>query len=234
MKRFYKAVSVAAADDGTLAVHLDGRPVKTPAKNELRLPGEDLARAVAAEWQEQGEEVDPPSMRLTRLANSAIDRVAANRDHVVGEIAAYAETDLLCYRASEPDQLAARQSAGWDPVLAWLADSHGIKLEVTEGVLPAAQSGDTIEATLRIVGGYDDFTLSGLHMATSATGSVVLGLAVAAGRIGGTEAWELSLIDETWQIEQWGTDSEATRRRDGLKAEIEAAAEFLSFCRGQG
>ncbi len=234
MKRFYKAVSIARADDGTLVVHLDGRSVKTPAKNELRLPGEDLARAVAAEWQEQGEEVDPLSMRLTRLSSTAIDRVATNRDHVVGEIAAYVETDLLCYRASEPEELAARQSAGWDPVLAWMADAHGIKLVVTEGVLPAAQSGDAIEATFRMIGGYDDFALSGLHMATSATGSVILGLAVAAGQVGATEAWELSLIDETWQIEQWGTDTEATRRRVELKAEIEAAAQFLSFCRGQG
>ncbi len=233
MKRFYKAVSIAWADDDTLAVHLDGRPVKTPAKNELRLPGEDLARAVAAEWEDQREEVEPLSMRLTRLSNSAIDRVAANRNHVVGEIAAYAETDLLCYRASEPEELVVRQSAGWDPVLAWMADAHGIKLKVTDGVLPAAQSGDAIDATCRIIGGYDDFALSGLHMATSATGSVVLGLAVAAGRVGGAEAWELSLIDETWQNEQWGTDSEATRRRVGLKAEIEAAAQFLSFCRRQ-
>ena len=232
MKRFYKAVSVASAEGGTHAINLDGRPVKTPAKNELRLPGNRLARAVAAEWEGQGDEIDPPSMRLTRLANSAIDRVSANRDHVVGEIAAYAETDLLCYRASEPAALAARQADGWDPVLAWLSEEHGIELAVTEGILPATQSGDAIQATRRIVGGHDDFALSGLHMATSATGSVVLGIAVAAGKLSGAEAWELSLgVDRSGA---WGADSEATQRRASLKAEIEAAADFLSFCRGQG
>lgn len=230
MKRFYKAVGIAPGDDG-IAIHLDGKPVRTPAKRTLRLPGEVLARAVAAEWEAQEGSVDPRSMPLTRLANTALDRVSEQRPAVVDEVAAYAATDLVCYRAAEPEELARRQAEAWDPLVGWARERHGIDLVVTDALLPATQSGESLQAARDALDAMDDFVLTAVHMATSASGSIVLGLAVAEGRIDSRTAWELSLIDESWQIEKWGEDPEAKRRRDGLLADIAAAATFIELYR---
>lgn len=229
MKRFYKAVGVTPEESG-FSVRLDDRPVKTPAKNGLLLPTRPLADAIAGEWEAQPEEIDPHSMRLTRLANSAIDRVTEHREAVIGEIAGFADTDLVCYRAAEPEALAEKQGAGWDPLVSWAAERHGIDLRTTTGLLPVAQSEASAKAVQAAIRAFDVFTLAGLHLVTSACGSVVLGLAVADGRIDGPAAWELSLIDETFQIEEWGEDPEATKRRAGLLEDITAAAEYLRLC----
>lgn len=229
MKRFYKSAGVNGTGDG-FAVELDGRPVKTPAKNALLLPSSALADAIAAEWNAQGDEVDASCMRLTRLANSAIDRVVEHRQAVVAEIAGYAETDLVCYRASEPDTLVRRQQEGWGPLIDWIQDVHGVELYTTTGLLPVEQPHASFDKIGSVIETFDPFTLAGLHMVTSSCGSVVIGLAVQAGRADGVGAWELSLIDETHQIEEWGEDPEATKRRQGLLDEIVAAAEFLRLC----
>ncbi len=231
MKKFYKSVGISPEESG-FSVRLDNRPVKTPAKKALVLPNRPLADAVAAEWDAQGEDIDTHSMRLTRLANTAIDRVTDHRQAVIGEIAGFAGTDLVCYRAEEPATLAKRQEEGWAPLVSWVAERHGIDLAVTTGLLPVAQSAESTQAARAAVESFDVFALSGLHLVTSACGSVVLGLAVADGRIDGASAWELSLIDETYQIEEWGEDPEATKRRAGLLDDISAAAEYLRLCRG--
>lgn len=226
MKRFYKSAGVSRTDDG-FAVELDGRPVKTPAKNVLVLPGRPLADAIAAEWEEQGEDIDAHAMRLTRLANSTIDRVVEHRAAVISEIAGYANTDLVCYRAAEPEALAQQQKSGWDPLVAWLQDHYGIALLTTTSLLPIEQKRSSIDAVESAVAESDPFTLAGLHLVTVSCGSVVIGLAALAGRIDGTAAWELSLIDETYQIDEWGEDPEATKRRKGLLEDINAATAFL-------
>jgi chaperone required for assembly of F1-ATPase len=233
MKRFYKEVSVEPVD-GAYAVRLDGRQVKTPAKRALRLPGAALADAVAAEWAAQESEIDAHGMRLTRLTNTAIDRVADHRAAVVGEIGRYAETDLVCYRADAPEELARRQKEAWDPLVRWIGDRHGVALAVTDGLSPVAQPAQSLRRVSDVVGGFDDFSLAGLHMVTSACGSVVIGLAVADAALGGEAAWSASLVDETFQIEEWGEDAEATRRREALLADIEAAARFLALVRQDG
>jgi chaperone required for assembly of F1-ATPase len=226
VKRFYKSAGVSRTDDG-FAVELDGRPVKTPAKNVLVLPGRPLADAIAAEWEEQGEDIDAHAMRLTRLANSTIDRVVEHRAAVISEIAGYANTDLVCYRAAEPEALAQQQKSGWDPLVAWLQDHYGIALLTTTSLLPIEQKRSSIDAVESAVAESDPFTLAGLHLVTVSCGSVVIGLAALAGRIDGTAAWELSLIDETYQIDEWGEDPEATKRRKGLLEDINAATAFL-------
>lgn len=230
MKRFYKSVGIAPEESG-FSVRLDDRPVKTPAKNGLLLPNRPLADAVAAEWDAQAEDIDAHSMRLTRLANSAIDRVTEHRLAVIAEIAGFAGTDLVCYRAAEPIALAQRQADGWGPLVDWVAERHDIDLNITTGLLPVAQSDGSAKAVQRALESFDEFSLAGLHLVTSACGSVVIGLAVADGRIDGTAAWELSLIDETFQIEEWGEDPEATKRRAGLLEDITAAAEYLRLCK---
>lgn len=230
MKRFYKSVGVAPEEDG-FSVRLDDRQVKTPAKNQLVLPNRPLADAIAAEWEEQAEDIDAHGMRLTRLANSAIDRVTEHRRAVIAEVAGFAGTDLVCYRAAEPAALAKRQEEGWAPLVSWVAERHGIDLAITTGLLPVAQSDSSAAAVKTAIEAFDAFALAGLHLVTSACGSVVLGLAVADDRIDGAAAWELSLIDETFQIEEWGEDPEATKRRAGLLEDITAAAEYLRLCK---
>ena len=165
-----------------------------------------MAEAVANEWDEQPEDIDTYKMRLTRLANSAIDRVTEHRDAVIREVAGFADTDLVCYRAADPVPLAERQEEGWGPLVSWVADRHGIEFTITTGLLPVDQSASSLMAVEAVVKSFDVFSLAGLHLVTSACGSIVLGLAVADGRIDGASAWELSLIDETFQIDNWGED----------------------------
>ena len=230
MKRFYTNVSVDAAEDG-FSIQLDGRPVKTPAKNPLCLPNRLLADAVAGEWQSQEAEIVPATMPLTRLANSAVDRVAVHRNAVIDEIAGYGTTDLLCYRVDGPEELRRRQDDDWDPLLAWLREERGIALTVTDGLLPVTQGESDMSSIRECVAGYDAFVLAGLHAVTTGSGSVVLGLATAAGRIDGNQAWTYSLLEETWQIEEWGEDAEATARRENLRVDLEAAGAFLALLR---
>lgn len=230
MKRFYKDVSVAAQDGG-FAVLLDGRSVKTPRGNGLILPTEKLATAVAAEWQGQGEEIVATSMPLLRLANTVIDGVAANRDEVIGAVLRFGENDLICYRAHQPPELLARQAAGWDPLLDWVAQKHGARMRVAEGLTHVDQPPESLTALRHALGNYDAFTLGALHVIASITGSTVLALAVADGFLSGAQAFQLSRIDETYQAEKWGEDAEAAKRAAALAHELDKAVELIGHIR---
>ena len=221
-RRFWESASVHP-EAGGFTVSLDSRPLRTPGGAALLVPTESLARAVAGEWDALDDEIRPERLPLTRAANSAIDRVAAQREAVIDSIAAYADTDLVCYRAASPDALVARQAAAWDPWLAWSAGSLGARLVAVTGVMPYPQPAAALAALRARVAGRDTFALVGLHELVSLSGSLVLGLAVADGALAPEAAWELSRIDETWQAEQWGLDSEAEaaatkRRADFLQA----------------
>jgi chaperone required for assembly of F1-ATPase len=230
VKRFYRAVGVEP-EGGRYRIVLDGRPAYTPAKRPLALPARAAADAVAAEWEGQGEEFEPGALRLTRLANTAIDRVAGNRPAVVAEVTRFAATDLVCYRAGEPKELVRRQAQAWHPLVEWAGQRHGAALRVTEGVVPTAQSKEALAALTRAVESYDDFALTALHAATAASGSLVIGLALGEGRIDAEAAFAAACLDETFQAEQWGVDVEAEARRTALKADIETAARFLALLR---
>ena len=229
MKRFYNEATVGVGEDGH-TVELDGRVVKTPARRPLVLASAALAEAVAAEWVAQDETVEPDTMPLTRLASTAIDRVADNRDHVIDETAAFGATDLLCYRAASPVDLAAGQAAGWQPLLDWLAERHGARLMVTEGLAAVTQPEDTLAKLRALVAEFDTPALAALHTVTSACGSLVIALALAEGRVDAAEAWRLSRIDETFQADRWGLDPETESRGERLRVEIAAAARFLELC----
>ncbi len=220
-----------AERNGGYTVVLDGRPVRTPAKASLSLPTRALAEAVAEEWRAQEEEIRPQSMRLMRLAVTAIDRVSRQRDAVIEEIAAYAATDLVCYRAEQPASLAARQQAAWQPLVDWAARRYDARLRVTAGLMPVQQPQAATGALRSAVAVLDDMMLTGLHNATAACGSAVIALALAEGRVGPDEAWELSLVDETFQVEQWGEDGEAARRHQALREDIASAARFMELSR---
>lgn len=224
-KRFWKEATVAEVAEG-FAVHLDGRGVKTPAKAPLVLPTRAMAGAVAAEWQAQGEKIDPLTMPVTRSANAALDKVRSQHAEVAALIAAYGETDLLCYRAEKPEALVARQAAGWDRWLDWADAQYGARLTVTKGVLPVPQP-DAARATLAArVEAHDVWELAALHDLVGITGSLVLGLAVAERQLSADEAWSLSRIDDDWQIEQWGEDEEATVHAALKKAAVLHAERF--------
>jgi chaperone required for assembly of F1-ATPase len=231
VKRLFETAAVAVAEGG-FTVTLDGRPALTPGGAPLTLPGRALAEAVAAEWAAQDEEIRPHTMPLTGLANSAVDGVAPGRRAVVEHAVKYAATDLLCYRAGNQPELARRQHAEWQPLLDWAADALGAPLAVTEGIAPVDQPAAALDALGRAVEALDHMELAALSSLTAACGSLVLALALAAGRIGASEAYALSQLDETYQIEKWGADDEAAARRQAVRAEIEAAAAFLALSRG--
>ncbi len=226
MKRFYKTVTVEDR-----AVLLDGRRLKTPRGADPQLPTTALAEAIAAEWRAQGEDIVPPTMPLTKLANTAIDGVAPRRDAVIAEIAAFARHDHLCYRADTPAELVARQNAAWDPLLEWAAERFGAPLMTVHGVTSVVQPEASLLALAQAVEAYDPFVLAGLHVAASICGSLVLGLAVVEKRLSSGDAFAISQVDERWQAEKWGFDAEAEARARLLAAELDAAARFMSLCR---
>jgi len=230
VKRFYQTVSVVEADGG-FAIALDGRPVRTPAKSLLEVPTAGLAQAIAAEWEAQVEEVKPLTMLLTRLASTAIDKMTSERHRFDEYLAGYAASDLLCYRAEHPPELVARQEAQWQPLLDWAEERYAARLEVTQGVVPHPQPPATLTALRTTIDAQDAMSLSALHSATTAAGSLVIGLALLDGRLAANEAFELAELDESFQIEQWGEDPEAVRRREAIRAEFHAVADFIVLYR---
>lgn len=211
---------------------LDGRVVKTPARAVLALPAEALAGAVAAEWAAQGENVRPKTMPLNQIAATALDRVAPRRAEAIDEIAGYAASDLLCHRAEAPPELVGQQDAGWQPLVDWAAATLGGRLKVTTGILPIEQPAAALAACRGAVESHDDMGLAALAVAAAACGSLILALALSAGRIDSVRSWELSQLDESFQIARWGEDAEAAARRAEIRADIEAAARFLTLLRG--
>ncbi len=228
MKRFYKLATVSP-EEGGVAILLDGRPVRTPARASLRVPTEELAEAIAGEWNAQGEKVEPHLMPLTGLANAAIDRVAPAKAAFAGGLAAYGEGDLLCYRAEGPAPLVAREAAHWDPLLAWASERYGVAFDVTAGILHRPQPAETVARLTAAVAARDPFELAGLSPLVTVSGSLVVALALAEGAIGLDTAWAAASLDEQWQIEQWGEDEEAMQALANRRADFTAAARFLSL-----
>ena len=230
MKRWYKQASAASVEGG-FGVTLDGKALNTPARTPIAVPTENLARAIAEEWRAQGETIDMHAMRLTRLAATALDRIAPDPGAAIQEIAGYAATDLLCHRADAPADLRQRQDAVWQPVLDWAARRYGVALQVVESMMPAKQPPAALAALRSAVAALDHFTLAGLHGATTASGSLLLGLALAEGQIDFDRLWATADLDEAWQREKWGDDPLAAKRRAGIEADLRAAARFLALLR---
>jgi chaperone required for assembly of F1-ATPase len=230
-KRFYKDVTVA--DDGGEGARLllDGKPVRTPGKAPLTLPTRALAEAVADEWRVQGERIDPRTMPLTRLANSAIDGVAGRESAVIDDILSFAGSDLVCYRAQGPSGLKRAQEAHWDPVLAWTKTALRAPLYLAEDLVHVAQPQASLERLKETLVGRDAFSLAALHVMTALTGSALLALAVAQGRLSPEEAWKAAHVDEDWQISQWGEDAEAAERRKNRWRDFAAAAKTLALAK---
>jgi chaperone required for assembly of F1-ATPase len=228
VKRFYEEAAAAPAAGG-VAVLLDARPVKTPARAALEVPTEELAQAIAAEWNAQGEKIDPRTMPLTGLANAAIDRAAPDRATFAAGLARYGETDLLCYRAEGPRPLVERQAAAWDPLLAWARRRYDVDFAVTAGIIHRAQPAATVERLSAAVAARDAFRLAALSPLVTISGSLVVALALAEGEIGVDHAWIAGNVDEAWQAEQWGEDPLAAEPLENRRREFDAAYRFLTL-----
>jgi chaperone required for assembly of F1-ATPase len=226
MKRFYTSASVAAGTQG-FAVHLDARPLRTPARAPLLLPTAALADAVAAEWNGQGETIAPRSMPLTGLANAAIDRVAPDCTGFARGLAVFAENELLAYRADGPAPLVARQAALWDPWLAWARQRYDIDFTLVTGIIHRPQPAATLDRMHAAYAAFDAFRLAALNPVVTISGSAIIGLAVAEGQIDAATAWEIGHLDELWQAEQWGKDPLAEAAHKERQDDLDAAVRFL-------
>jgi chaperone required for assembly of F1-ATPase len=226
VKRFWKEVS---ADSGE--IRLDGRPVRTPGRMPLVLPSMRLADAVADEWRQVGEEIDPRAMPLTGLANAAIDRIAPDPGVFAAGLARYGESDLLYYRADSPEPLVERQRAAWDPLLDWARGRYDVHFETGAGVMHRPQPSATIARLAEAVAARDPFELAGLSPIVTVTGSLVAALALLEEGADADTVWAAAQIDEAWQAEQWGEDPLATCARDAHRADFDAGVRFLELLR---
>lgn len=227
-RRFYRSAEVDVTDGG-IAIRLDGRAVRSPARRLLEVPTRALAAAIAAEWNAQQEVVDPAKMPLTRLANSIIDGVAAAPQAVAAEIERYFGSDLLVYRATSPQEFVARQREAWDPVLDWARATLQADFILTEGITHVAQPAAALAAAARALP-CDPWRLGALSVITALTGSALIAIAVLHGRLSPETAWAAAHVDEDWNMERWGADPLALARRANRFAEMQAAARVLALC----
>jgi chaperone required for assembly of F1-ATPase len=231
LKRFYTEVTVAADGDGH-AVLLDGRPVRTPRRRPVVSRSRPLAEALAAEWAAQGETIRLADMPLVRLVNTALDRIAEHREHVVDMLSAYGGSDLVCYRAERPAELRAAQEAAWDPLLAWADRRHAARLAATRALMPLPQDAAALARLRAAVAALDDFRLVALHEAVTSTGSLLIGLALVEGELEVEPAWQAALVDERHQEARWGLDADTARRREAVRRDLEQAVQLVRLLDG--
>ena len=229
-KRFYKHAAAAPTEGGMFRIELDGRPVRTPGRAHVAVPNQALAEAVAAEWAAQGETIQPTTMPLTRLVNSAIDGVETNAAEVAAEIVRYAGTDLLCYRVDGPEKLVTLQRNLWDPILAWAREEIGTRFVLSEGVRHVEQPKETLERISSKLP-TDSLRLAALNLLTMLSGSALIALAVWQEHMSAQDAWRIAHIDEESQEELWGVDHEAQLRRESRWRDFAAAAQCLDMLR---
>lgn len=228
MKRFYTAATVTG-DAPPFGIALDGRALRTPARAALGLPTRALAEAIAAEWNAQGEAILPRSMPLTGLANAAIDRVAVDAAGFADGLSAFAQNELLAYRADAPAVLVAHQAAVWDPWLEWARRRFDVDFVTVTGIIHRPQPAATLARLAAAWRAFDAFRLAALHPVVTITGSAIIGLAVADGAMDADTAWTVSHLDELWQAEQWGKDPLAEAGHRERQADLAAAAGMLAL-----
>jgi chaperone required for assembly of F1-ATPase len=234
VKRFWDSVSIEPSDGG-YTVLLDGKPMHLPGGAVLTVEAETLAHAIAEEWREagggKGGEMSFANTPLTRLAGTAQQRIAPDPAPIIDAIARYAESDLLCYRAETPRELVARQTQAWQPWLDWAAQTYGAPLRVASGIAYVKQHRGSVAALRSAVAVLDIPALAALGIAVPALGSLVLGLAIAEGRLDAGTAHALGVLDELFQAEAWGEDAEAAARRAAIAADVALAVRFLQLTR---
>lgn len=228
MKRFYKEVAVRADDAGGYAVVLDGRPIRTPKRAFLTVPTQKLAQKIAEEWAAQGEDIAPSTMPLTGMANASIDLIASDIAAFAKPLAAFGESDLLCYRAPEAD-LAAVEAAGWNPILNWAEAHYGAEFRLITGIIHQPQPAETVARLAEALAGQSTWRLAALSPLITIAGSLVIALALVERAFDAESLWQAVTLDERWQEEKWGVDDQALAARNRKMAEWQAAAQFLDL-----
>jgi chaperone required for assembly of F1-ATPase len=228
VKRFWQAVEIVETESW-FSITLDGRTLKTPGRSDMIVPTRLLAGAIAAEWRECGETVDPRVMPLTGLANAAIDRVSPDKEAFAAGLARYAESDLTCYRAEGPTTLVQWQTESWDALLAWARRRYDVDFVCQTGVIHVPQPEETVRKLSHAVATLDQFRLAGMSPLVTIGGSLVAALAVLEEMIPADAVWEAVSLDDRWQLEQWGDDPEARAALDGRRRDFLAAARFLEL-----
>jgi chaperone required for assembly of F1-ATPase len=231
VRRFWKSVEVVEGGDGW-GIHLDGKPLRTPARVELAVPTSVLAEAIADEWRSAASQVDPGTMRLTGLANAAIDRIAPEMPAFAAGLARYGEADLACYRSEWPPDLVERQAASWDPLLAWARHRFNVDFSTTTSLMHVPQPVATVERLAQTVAALNAYQLAGLSPLVTVGGSLIAALAVFEGAISPEEGWLSVSVDDRWQLEQWGSDPDAELALDNHHADFLAGARFLELLGG--
>ena len=226
--RVYKTVAVTETD-GLFGVSLDDRVLHTPGRSKLETQSKALAKAICAEWDSQVEFITPGTMPLTKLQNTAQDRIGPKAETVVADLLSYLDTDLLCYRAERPSELVERQSAIWQPVLDWLRETHGIDLSVGTSLMPLSHAKESHHCAEQGLNALNTVELTSLQATAGLTSSLSLGFALVGGKLSGAEVAASANLDETWQMEKWGEDQEALDRIAGLAAEVLAVEKFLKL-----
>ena len=228
MKRFWKQAD-AVERDGGWGVELDGKPLRTPARDLLTVPTKALAEAIASEWNEVGDKIDPGTLPLTGLANAAVDRVAPDKEAFAKGIARYAEADLACYRAEGPSALVDRQTESWDALIGWGRRRFDVDFRTTRGIVHVDQPAATVDRLSHAVAALDPFRLAGLSPLVTISGSLLAALGVLEGTLMPEQAWDAVTVDDRWQLEQWGSDAEAEAAIDNRRRDFMAAARFLEL-----
>lgn len=228
MKRFYEKVSIEPLQE-KFTVLLDGKTIKTPAKNLCLLPTQRMAQVVAKEWDDQEEKIIPQSMPITKLINTSIDRVDTRRGQLIDELVGYAGTDQICYRAEQPSELVELQNKIWNPLKEWIDGKLAINLRLSNGIIYVEQEGDDLEKIKIMLEDLDSYRLTALHGLITITGSVTIGYALYCGHLSLDDAWYAGQLDENFQVTKWGADKEAEDRRQNLKAELKNAYYFLQL-----
>ena len=226
IKRFYNSVSITQETNG-YCVRLDDIPIRSPRKKIIECTNLEIATGLQEEWTQQKEYMDPITMPKTRILNAAIDGVEENFDAVIDTIGSYASSDLICYRASDPEKLVLRQQQTWDPILDWLNQTYGIVFKVTTGVLPIEQLNDSIQKVKDLLRNYSSVQLAAFYTITTLGGSVILALALEKKAFNPESIWQAINIDEDWNIEHWGQDTEAFRTRKTKQLDFNAATQIL-------
>lgn len=232
MKRFYKSVSVEAAEGG-FGVRLDGRAVKTVGGRPQVVPSEALAQAMAAEWADQGEEIDTRVFLLRDMADYALDVVAADPTEAMRALVPYGETDTLCYRADPDEAVWQRQQAVWEPILTEAEARYGLRFERVSGIIAKPQPAETMARIEDLLAAKDAFALAALRNLAGLAASLVTGLLALEEDADLASLWDAAHLEEIWQAELWGSDEEAELRQKNRRAAFMAAAEFARLARGQ-
>ena len=227
IKRFYKSVSISSEPSGYW-IKLDDKPIRSPRNEIIECTSKEIAMRFANEWEKQDEFIDYLTMPITRILNAAVDGVSDNITAVIETICSYASSDMICYRATGPEKLVVRQQQEWDPILRWLQESLGLVFEITTGILPIEQSADSIQKVKNLLQEYGSIQLAALHTVTTLGGSILLALALEKKAFEPETIWQAINLEEDWNIEHWGQDTEALRTRKFKQQDFNAATQILN------